>query len=93
MFNSSTWNFLKQLIIKNKNSLVGLIFIDCLVPVSIGEVIRSATKLQHLQLNNITVKKFVQGMILTENGNYFTCSIAFVIVKYLLNLCATEENF
>ena len=65
LFNSSTWGYFTHLMVKNKNSVVELIFADCSVPKNIGEVIRHATKLQHLQLNNINVNENTQGTILT----------------------------
>ena len=63
LFNIQTWNFLKHLLVKN--SIVELIFICCTVPTNIGEVLRSATKLQCFQLNNVTLKEYVQGTALT----------------------------
>ena len=72
-FNSSTWNFLTRLIIRNKNSLVELIFMDCTVPKSIGGVIRCATKLQQLRLININVIKDVALMV---SGEILMCGLA-----------------
>ena len=72
-FNSSTWNFLTHLIIRNKNSLVELIFMDCTVPKSIGGVIRCATKLQQLRLININVIKDVALML---SGEILMCGLA-----------------
>ena len=72
-FNSSTWNFLSHMIIKNKNSIVQLSFMDCTVPKSIGEVIRCVTKLQLLRLININV---ITDATLMGNREILMCSLA-----------------
>ena len=65
--NSTTWGYLTRLIVKNKNSIADLNLTDCSVPKSIGKIIRRATELQHLHLNNIAVVENSQGTILTHS--------------------------
>ena len=90
LFNSSTWGYLTHLMVKNKNSVLELIFADCSVPKSIGEVIRHATKLQHLQLNNINVIENTQGTILTyslaDNSKIFADPLRYKRKLLHLNL-------
>ena len=95
LFNVKTWNFLKNLIVKNTNSVTELIFIGCTMPASIGKVLRSATKLQQLQLNSITVQKYVQGSdsftcSLTANSEIFVEPLCYI--RKLLSLNLSHNN-